>query len=129
MFKRSQHSAFIPYQRPHQPQLFIPSHQASLFLGKMDLPMFERQTSNKPMKEEELFSNCLSQQPNMLQHEPLLLTKSRKNIKIESAHLSSLDDDSEMCEEDFEDFSLESAAYQSTKASSRTTPILADLDI
>jgi len=60
MFKRSQHSAFVPYQKPQQPQFFIPSQQASLFLGKMDLPLFERVNSNKPMREEEIFTNCLS---------------------------------------------------------------------
>lgn len=65
----------------------------------------------------------------MLNQEPLLLSKSRRHYKGEAASLSSMEDNSEMCEGDYEDFSLESAAYQSTKASSRTTPILGDLDI
>jgi len=53
----------------------------------------------------------------------------RKATKVESESLSSLEDDTDKYEDEIDDFSVESVAYQSTNASSRTTPILADQDI
>lgn len=58
MFKRSQHSAFLPFQKP---TLQLMSNSLpSLFMGKMELPSLERFPSNKPSSQKEdegLFGN------------------------------------------------------------------------